>query len=99
MQIGSKETRLNELYWRIQVASVGAFEAKAHWSELLDRAGPGEKIIITRHGGPPAFRCPVDEKAANLTHQEIVEGMRALRKRVKPGKRSVRDMVNEGRRF
>jgi hypothetical protein len=28
-----------------------------------------------------------------------VEGMRALRKRVKPGKMSVRDMVKEGRRF
>jgi hypothetical protein len=28
-----------------------------------------------------------------------VEGMRALRKQVKPGKMSVREMVNEGRRF
>jgi hypothetical protein len=42
---------------------------------------------------------PVEEKKAELTHREIVEGMRALRKRVKPGKPSVRDMVKEGRRF
>jgi hypothetical protein len=34
-----------------------------------------------------------------LTHKEIVEGMRALRRRVKPGKMSVREMVAEGRRF
>jgi hypothetical protein len=33
-----------------------------------------------------------------MTHKEIVEGMRALRKRVKPGKMSVREMVNVGRR-
>ena len=42
---------------------------------------------------------PVTETTPRLTHQEIVEGMRALRKRVKPGKMSVREMVNEGRRF
>ena len=81
------------------MASGGAFEAKTHWSELLDRARPGEKIMITRYGVPAALPVQVDEKEANLTHQEIVEGMRALRKRVKPGKRSVRDMVKEGRRF
>jgi hypothetical protein len=37
--------------------------------------------------------------AAKLSHDEIVEGMRALRKRVKRSKTSVRDMVNEGRRY
>lgn len=34
-----------------------------------------------------------------LSHKEIVAGMRALRRRVKPGKMTVREMVNEGRRF
>jgi hypothetical protein len=37
--------------------------------------------------------------AAKLSHKGIVEGMRALRERVRPGKMSVRDMVNEGRRY
>jgi len=32
---------------------------------------------------------PVDEVKAKLTHKEIVEGMRKLRKRVKPGKMTV----------
>jgi prevent-host-death family protein len=81
------------------MASVGAFEAKTHLSDLLDRVARGEKITITRHGVPAALLIPVEEKEAKLTHQEIVEGMRALRKRVKPGKMSVRDMVKEGRRF
>jgi prevent-host-death family protein len=81
------------------VVSVGAFEAKTHLSDLLDRVARGEKITITRHGVPAALLVPVEEKEAKLTHQEIVEGMRALRKRVKPGKMSVRDMVKEGRRF
>jgi prevent-host-death family protein len=66
---------------------------------LLDRVARGEKITITRHGIPAAILAPVTETAAKLSHKEIVEGMRALRKRVKPGKRSVREMIEEGRRF
>ena len=80
------------------MASIGAFEAKTHLSELLDRVARGERITITRHGVPAALLVPVTETAPKLTHQEIVEGMRALRKRLKPGKMSVREMVNEGRR-
>ncbi len=41
---------------------------------------------------PPA---PGEQK---LSHKEIVEGMRDLRKRVKPGKMNVREMVKQGRR-
>ena len=81
------------------MASIGAFEAKTHLSDLLDRVARGEKITITRHGVPAALLVPVTEAAPKMTHKEIVEGMRALRKRVKPGKISVREMVNEGRRF
>jgi len=36
---------------------------------------------------------------AKLSYGEIVEGMRMLRLRVKPGKMSIRDMIDEGRRF
>jgi prevent-host-death family protein len=81
------------------MASIGAFEAKTHLSDLLDRVARGEKITITRHGIPAALLVPIEETAPKRTHQEIVEGMRALRKRVKPGKMSVRDLVAEGRRF
>jgi prevent-host-death family protein len=66
---------------------------------LLDRVAKGEKITITRHDIPAALLVPVAEKAAKLSHDEIVEGMRALRKRVKPGRMSIKEMVNEGRRF
>jgi len=38
-------------------------------------------------------------KTKTVSHKEIVKGMRALRRRVKPGKLSVREMIKEGRRF
>jgi prevent-host-death family protein len=79
--------------------AIGAFAAKTHLSALLDRVARGERITITRHGVPAAMLVPVGESDRKLTHEEIVEGMRALRKRVKRGGMSVRQMVNEGRRF
>lgn len=78
--------------------TIGAFEAKTHLASLLDRVAKGEKITITRHGVPAALLVPAGPTEQRLSHQEIVEGMRGLRKRVKPGTMSVRDMVNEGRR-
>ena len=79
--------------------TIGAFDAKTHLSALLDRVARGERITITRHGVPAAILVPVRDARQTLTHAEIVEGMRALRKRVKPDTVSVREMVNEGRRF
>ena len=79
--------------------SIGISEAKTLLSELLDRVARGEKIMITRRGVPAAVLVPASETAHKLTHQEIVEGMQSLRKRVKPGKLSVQEMVNEERRF
>lgn len=78
---------------------VGAFEAKTHLSALLDRVSRGETITITRRGVPAAMLVPVEEVKTKLTHQEVVEGMRELRKRIKPDSIGVRDMVQEGRRF
>ncbi len=42
-------------------------------------------------------RAHLAEKDAKLSHLEIVEGFRALRKKVKPGKTTVREMIQEGR--
>jgi prevent-host-death family protein len=79
--------------------TIGAFEAKTHLSQLLDRVAQGETIAITRHGVPAALLVPVRSAAHRLSHAEIVEGMRKLRRRVKPGKMTVREMVEQGRRY
>ena len=79
--------------------TVGTFKAKTHRSELLDRLSRGETITITRHGIPAAMLVPIGRTGKKLTHKEIVEGMRALRKRIKPDRVSVRETVKEGRRF
>jgi prevent-host-death family protein len=81
------------------MAMVKALEARAHFSDLLNRVARGEKITITRYGAQVALLVPVGKKESKLTHIEIVEGMRALPKQVKHANMSVREMVAEGRRY
>jgi prevent-host-death family protein len=42
--------------------SVGAFEAKTHFSQLLERVERGEEIVITRRGKPVARMVPAAAK-------------------------------------
>ena len=76
---------------------VGAFKAKTPLSDLLDRVSRGEKITITRYGVPAAMLVPVEEAKVKLSHEEIIEGMRMLRKGIKSSKTNVREMVTQGR--
>ena len=78
--------------------TIGAFEAKTHLASLLDRVAQGKRITITRHGVPAAMLThPSDGRKADASRD--VEAMRELRKQVRRGKMSVRELVNQGRRF
>ena len=56
----------------------GAFEAKTHFSELLDKVQQGEFITITRHGKPVALLCGAD-KIKQLESNQAFERLKALR--------------------
>src|ERR1700690_1024643 len=58
--------------------TVGAFEAKTHLAELLDRVGRGETITITRHGVPAARLVPVAAVPGKLSHQDVGDASVAL---------------------
>lgn len=62
-----------------------------------------KKSVRAKKSGRNVFADPdlpnPERNLLKLTHKEIVEGMRMLRKRVKPNGKSVREMVEEGRRF
>jgi prevent-host-death family protein len=40
------------------MSTIGAYEAKTKFSELLDRVEKGERVTITRHGRPVAELVP-----------------------------------------
>lgn len=79
---------------------VGSFEAKTHLSQLLDRVAKGEEITITRHGKPVAILVPADPVARKPEIGEVIEQLRAFRKGNTLGEEnSIRDLIEEGRRF
>lgn len=55
--------------------SVKAFEAKTHFSELLNRAERGESIAITRHGVHVATLVPAQKESERkrLAAEQILE--------------------------
>ncbi len=79
--------------------SVGAFEAKTHFSQLLARVAKGETIVITKHGESIAKLVPIEaEKKVNLA-AEAVNAIRALRKGVTLGKGlNIKQLIQEGRK-
>lgn len=65
--------------------SVGAFEAKTHFSELIERAMHGEEILITRRGKLVAKLVPPDNHNDSETAREAVMRLRALAKEMNLG--------------
>lgn len=77
---------------------VGAFEAKTHLPKLLEQVRNGASFVITKHGHPVAELIPV-RKADSETVLAAIEGLRAFQRRHTLGDLSVRDLIEEGRRY
>lgn len=86
--------------------TVGTFEAKTKFSELLDRVEQGEEVVVTRHGKAVARIVPeghAPETAAALA-RGILDRRRAIGERLKASgdkpisTQEVREWVEEGRR-
>lgn len=81
--------------------TVGAYEAKTHLAQLLERVARGETITITRHGVPVARLVPIDDKPKTDVRQAIAE-IRRFRKERPLGRVTVaeiKEWINEGRRL
>jgi len=80
------------------MTSIGAFQAKTHLSELLDRVEKGETIQILRHGKAVAKLVPDHEEDQWMKARSAVARLRKLRKGVMLGKRlTLKQLVEEGR--
>lgn len=77
---------------------VGSYEAKTHLPELLKRTANGERITITKHGVPVAMLVPAG-KLRKSDVRAAVRKIREFRKSHALGGESIRDMIEEGRRF
>jgi prevent-host-death family protein len=80
------------------VETVGLFDAKTHLSALLERVAQGEEITITKHGTPVALVVPAGNRRKR-DPRKVAERIRALRKGAKLKGLSVRQLIEEGRRY
>lgn len=80
--------------------TVGAFEAKNTFSELLHRAENGEEIVITRNGKPVARLRPYTVKPGSPEAIAASEGIRELAKKMglKATPEEIKSWINEGRK-
>jgi prevent-host-death family protein len=81
----------------VAMRTIGLFEAKQKLSELVERAGEGEQIGITRRGKLTAMLVPA-RKEVDL--REVFADIERLRKRAKPMPKgmTIKDLIEEGRR-
>ena len=77
---------------------VGAYEAKTHLSELLEKVEAGEEITITKHGAPIAKLVPVKKEASTQERIAAIERIQKLAIGLSLGGLKVKDLISEGRR-
>ncbi len=78
--------------------TVGAYQAKTHLSELLEKVEAGEEITITKHGAPVAKLVPVKKEIRPEERAAAIERIQKLATRLSLGGLKIKDLITEGRR-
>jgi len=81
---------------KAQTTTVGAFEAKNTFSELLEKVGRGAEITITKHDKPVARLVPANTDLARKRLKFTAE-LRRMQGRYPLKGLSIRALINEGR--
>lgn len=77
--------------------TIGAYDAKTRFSELLEQVQSGEEITITKHGTPVARLVPVKKKHTAAERRQAIERIREMQKGLSLGNLKIRDLIDEGR--
>ncbi|MBX9879481.1 MAG: type II toxin-antitoxin system prevent-host-death family antitoxin [Candidatus Obscuribacterales bacterium] len=76
---------------------MGAFEAKTHFSSLLEKVEKGEQITITKHGRPVAMLVPMVPKSCE-NKQDVIDRIKKFRRQNSLGGLDWKALRDEGRR-
>nr|WP_253308027.1 type II toxin-antitoxin system prevent-host-death family antitoxin [Rickettsia endosymbiont of Ceutorhynchus assimilis] len=74
---------------------INLFEAKTHFSSLIQRVQDGEKITICKHNTPVAVLMPIMTRPKI---ENIVEEIKAFSKGKTLAPYTIKELINEGRR-
>ena len=78
--------------------TIGAYEARTHFSALLEKVEAGEEFTITKHGTPVARLVPIKKELTTAERGKVIERWIEKSKGLSLGGLKIRDLINEGRR-
>lgn len=78
--------------------TIGLYEAKTHFSRLMEEVARGEPVIVTRHGTPIVRLVPVREREKPDV-QAAIDALIEFGKRHPRRGFTIRELREEGRRF
>lgn len=80
------------------MTEIGAFEAKTHLPKLLEQVQRGESFVITKHGHPVAELIPFRKRSPDKI-RDAIEALKAFQQDHNLGDLSIREMIDEGRKY
>jgi len=75
----------------------GAYEAKTHLPQLLERVAKGERITITKHGVPVATLQPA-VSSKRMPVRDVIDQLKRFRSSHSLDGLTIGGMIKEGRR-
>jgi prevent-host-death family protein len=84
-------------------STLGAFDAKTHFSRILEMVSKGKEFIVTKHGRAVAKISPAQDTSALPSpeviakRREAIEWMKNNRIKLAPGQ-TIRELIDEGKR-
>jgi len=80
-----------------RLQKVSAFEAKTKLSELLRETEQGGSFVIYRRGKEVARLVPPAKEEKQVNLKQVLSSFREIRERI-PGRVSIRELIEKGRR-
>ncbi|MFO7767522.1 MAG: type II toxin-antitoxin system prevent-host-death family antitoxin [bacterium] len=77
--------------------TVGSYEARTHFSELIEEVEAGGEITITRHGTPVARLVPVDTEPTREVRERAIEAWRNVSEDISLGNLDLKELIQKGR--
>lgn len=77
--------------------SIGSGRARTHLYRLLDEVADGDPITITKRGAPVARLVPIGDGGSSV--DDLLDRMRAFRKGNRLDGLSIRELIDEGRKY
>lgn len=81
----------------MKTIQIGAFDAKTHFSELLQDVLKGKSFEILRRGKPVAHLTSIRVADNSRVTREALDYFRNLRRTISASRAEVRRWINEGR--